>query len=79
MRNKKRIIFTIVMLLLLCLCYEASNDIMEMKSAMSKEQGSIGDRVNLVIEYGGSNEWSLPELADSASGHGRLEISGNGI
>ncbi|MDE6750254.1 MAG: hypothetical protein K2K21_14515 [Lachnospiraceae bacterium] len=110
MRNKKRIIFTIVMFLLICLCpcaamakeaprekkaftilvymigsnleskySEASNDIMEMKSAMSKEQGSIGDRVNLVIEYGGSNEWSLPELADSASGHGRFEISGNGI
>lgn len=110
MRNKKRIIFTIVMLLLIWLSpctamakevprekkaftilvymigsnleseyCEASNDIMEMRTAMSKEQGSVGDRVNLVIEYGGSNKWSLPELADSASGHGRLEISENGI
>ena len=68
MRNKKRIIFTIVMLLLICLCP---------CTAMAKEQGNMGDRVNLVIEYGGSNEWSLPELADSASGHGRFEISGN--
>ena len=110
MRNKRRIIFTIVMLLLIWLCpctamakelprenkaftilvymigsnleseyCEASNDIMEMRTAMSKEQGSVGDRVNLVIEYGGSNKWSLPEMADSASGHGRLEISENGI
>ena len=68
MSGKRRIIFTIAMLLLIWLCHIP---------AMAKEQGNIGDRVNLVIEYGGSNKWSLPELADSASGHGRFEISGN--
>lgn len=58
---------------------EATSDICEMAAAMSKEYSSIEDRVNLVIEYGGSNKWSLPELAGSASGHGRFEITGNGV
>lgn len=58
---------------------EATSDIYEMKAAMSKEYSSIGDRVNLLIEYGGSEKWSLPELADSASLHGRFEITGNGV